>query len=311
METIRSFIYLDNEKMYSLASQLFEGLVERIIESDLSEKQEEESQKGPRLSGQYLADIIKFQKERKEDKFLHDYLYSQFEEELKKKNKLIEINESNIENLIPYKIVKIKGRLTFNDAKEIINTIKQFNNLGEAIAYMTLFSQKQQLEQQTKQQINQIQDRNQKVKAIQKSSSSIKNNIKTYALENGLNLEKEFLDKLEYTLNYGLDNLFEVQMNLNDKCISSILNRDNLKENEKLIINKYSRNTEKEFYLIGIVTQSSSYELSSKPEETSKEFNFREAFRNMVDKLIDVENVFMGKSKGEIIIDPIAIYIEV
>ena len=63
METIRSFIYLDNEKMYSLASQLFEGLVERIVESNLSENQEEESQKGPITSGRYLADIIKLQKE--------------------------------------------------------------------------------------------------------------------------------------------------------------------------------------------------------------------------------------------------------
>ncbi len=313
MENIKSFIYLDNEKMYSLSSQLFEGLVERFIESELTEKSEEEKQKGPIGSGNYLADMLKLQKERKEDKFLHDYLYTKFEKELFEKEKIIDVNLDCPENLSPFKIIKVKGRMIFNDANEIIKTIREFNNLGETISYMHLFSEKQQLEQQVKEEVNQIKDRNQKVKTMQKKSSAIKNQIKQYAKENGLNLDAEFLKKLEYALKFGLDDMLEIQLQFADITFSSVLNRNFLKEPEKLLVYKLSRYTEREVTLIGIVTQGNDYELKSKDEDEevdSGEPSFKQAFRNMVDKLIDVENVFIGKSIGEVIVDPIAVYLE-
>lgn len=309
MENIKSFIYLNNEHMYSLASQLFEGLVDRYIESEVEENKESEGQKGPIGSGNYMADVLKSQKGKTENKFLHDYLYTQFENELISKGKLLQIHE-DIRDIKPYQIVKVKGRMIFNDANEILKTIKEFNNLGETISYMSIYSKKEALEEQIVESTNQIQDRNKRAKQLQKKDSIIKTQVKQYAKENGLYLDHEFLSKLEYAIKFGLDDLFEIQLKLGSLTFSSVLDRDYLKENEKLLTYKLSRLTEAEITLVGIVTQGNNYEISSNDNSEISEPNFKEAFRNMVDKLIDIENVYNGKAKGEVIIDPIAIYLE-
>ena len=56
---IKSFIYLDEQKMYSLSSQIFEGITEYVLSESGSENQNSESQKGPVGSGRVLADVIK------------------------------------------------------------------------------------------------------------------------------------------------------------------------------------------------------------------------------------------------------------
>jgi hypothetical protein len=91
MKSIKSFIYLDEIKMYSVSSQLFEGLTDQIINYKLDRKSEEEEQKGPFSSGRKLADIIIKEGGTKEIKFLHDYSYTLFEDELIKYNKVLQI----------------------------------------------------------------------------------------------------------------------------------------------------------------------------------------------------------------------------
>lgn len=77
-----------------------------------------------------------------------------------------------------------------------------------------------------------------------------------------------------------------------------------------MLIRKYSRQTEKEFVLFGIITQSSRHgsldlDTNSKEIETIKE-----ALMNLVGHLTNVELTFTGRLQNEIIIDPIAIYTE-
>lgn len=42
---IKNFIYLDEEKMYSLSSQLFEGITEYVLNESSSEQSDSEEQK--------------------------------------------------------------------------------------------------------------------------------------------------------------------------------------------------------------------------------------------------------------------------
>jgi hypothetical protein len=42
---IKSFIYLDNDKMYSISSQLFEGLTEYILRDNKTTSTEDDQQK--------------------------------------------------------------------------------------------------------------------------------------------------------------------------------------------------------------------------------------------------------------------------
>ena len=100
MKSIKSFIYLDEDKMYSVSSQLFEGLTDHIINYRLDGKSEEGEQKGPIASGRKLADIIIKERATKEIKFLHDYSYNVFEDGLIKENKVLQINSENFSNEI-------------------------------------------------------------------------------------------------------------------------------------------------------------------------------------------------------------------
>ena len=56
---IKNFIYLDEEKMYSLSAQIFEGVTEYILNERSSELENAESQKGPITSGKILGDILR------------------------------------------------------------------------------------------------------------------------------------------------------------------------------------------------------------------------------------------------------------
>ena len=79
---IKNFIYLDEEKMYSLSSQLFEGVTEYVLNESSSEQGKSEEQKGPVGSGRVLGDILKNSERNTEKKFLNDYSYTIFEKKL-------------------------------------------------------------------------------------------------------------------------------------------------------------------------------------------------------------------------------------
>lgn len=321
MDKIRSFLYLDNYKMYSISSQLFEGLTEYIVTNKDEENSESETQKGPLGSGRVLADIIRKSSNQTEKKFLHDYSYNLFEEALIQKDKVIQIDKSNIDiqirKLKDYSFVKVTGRVVFNDLQMIEDTLSNFNNIGEALGYVTKKAAYDEEMAVLKEQVNQIPDRNQKAKA----NSFLKNKgeFKKILKEEGLQLDDDYIKHLCYILNYGYNQQFEVQIPIGDSFLfSAQLDRDNLKDKEHRIIKKYSRETEKEFILFGMLTQidkesnreSLLIDRTTEWENNEEDGNMKEAIMNVVRTLTNVEKTFSGKLDYEIIIDPISMYIE-
>lgn len=325
MKKLRSFIYLDNYKMYSISSQLFEGLTEYIVKSKTNNIREEESQKGPIGSGKILADIIETDVNQTEKKFLHDYSYNLFEDKLYENGNVLEIDSENIDDNIKklddFSFVKITGNVAFNDLKLMEDTLLNFNKIGEALGYITHKAEYDEQIKEYEETIKNIKDRNQKAKAkaIFKSSTEFKKILK----EQGLQLEEDYLKHMAYILDYGYNQQFEVQIPIktDEKAyhlFSAQLNRDNLKDNEYSIIKKYSRETEKKFKLFGIITQ----KLSQKEKDdnfNSLKLDFddienpsmKEAVMNMVSAITNIEKSFTGKLDYEYIIDPIAMYIEI
>ena len=51
MQMIKSFVYLDEYKMYSISSQIFEGITESLMSYQESTTEKGEEQKGPIGSG--------------------------------------------------------------------------------------------------------------------------------------------------------------------------------------------------------------------------------------------------------------------
>jgi len=321
MKKIRSFLYLDNYKMYSISSQIFEGLTEYILKSENKNTKEGENQKGPLFSGKVLGEIIEKDSNYTEKKFLHDYSYNLFEETLINEERVLEINKNNIieniDNLSKYSFVKVSSNVIFNDSQEIEKTISSFNEMGNALGYVTLKQQYDKLVEDTKSDLKDIKDRNQKSNAnhILKNKISFKN----FVTEQGLNMDPEMLKNLAYLVNYGYHKQFEIQMPIanlsHTSMFSAQLNRENLKENENIIVKKYSRETEKEFTLFGIVTQRLNADEKTKLIEenaiTDENPNLKEAMMNMIKILGNLENTFTGKLDYEYVIDPIALYLEI
>ena len=94
-----------------------------------------------------------------------------------------------------------------------------------------------------------------------------------------------------------------------NSVFASILNREFLKENEESLIAKYSRRTEVEFSIVGLLTQCGGEKAmidSDAPEESIKK-----ASLNITSIISNLEDTFNGRLRNEYIIDPIAIYREI
>ncbi|QIH36880.1 hypothetical protein [Sphingobacterium sp. DR205] len=322
MKKLRSFLYLDNYKMYSISSQLFEGLTEYILRSESAVSKEEEKQKGPVFSGKVLADIIETNSNQTEKKFLHDYSYNLFEETLIGEGRVLEISSETdddvFEKLDDYSFLKITGNIIFNDVQELEKTMSQFNQTGEALGYITCLEEYKNEVAEIQQSVNDVKDRNKKahLNNLLKNKAS----FSTYLKEKGLQMDEGFLKHLGYLLRYGYHQQLEVQVpilrnGLDLNLFSAQLDRKNLKENEQTMIKKFSRETEKKFTLFGILTQKldreSKEELFAKFSDAKENPSMKEAISNVVKHMGNVENTFNGKSDYEFIIDPIALYLEI
>lgn len=309
-EMIKNIIYLDEDKMYSLSSQLFEGVTEYVLNEKNLEKSQSEEQKGPISSGRIVGDILKNSERNTEKKFLNDYSYTLFEKKLIEENKVVVISDksSNLNELLREKsFIKVTANVTFNDIDSIIQTLTNFNKMGKALIHVTNYQNINILKkelirvQKSKDERNKISELNLELKKL--------SDIDKLSIEKDLNFDKQFLEDLSFLLEYGLRSQLEVQMNLSNHIVSANLNRKFLREKEDLLIRKYSRQTEVQFTLFGIITQYEK-EQANPPEVKLDYETLKEAIMNMVSHITNLEAAFTGRLSNEIIIDPIALYTE-
>ena len=283
MGCIKSFVYLDEYKMYSISSQLFEGLTEYVLSGKKSEYAKSEEQKGKILSGNLMGEILVKEQSSTEKKYLHDYAYNLFENKLSEMGVLYTVPQNvTLNDLRDKSFVKISGKIIFNDYSKMASTLEQFNEIGEAIGYFKYREENESVAELAKLP-KKIADRNSKAKAT----------------------------SLLNVLKFSYDEQFEVTMPFANKEIifSSILNRIYLREKEDILISKYSRKTEFEFTVLGIVTQAGNENIEMFDEEEVVD-GFRSAIQNTIDKMAGVETFFTGRQSSECRIEPIAIYRE-
>lgn len=327
MKKIKSFTYLDNYKMYSISSQIFEGLTEYVISSKTEKEEEKNQQEGQKNSGHVMADIITNSSAQTEKKFLHDYAYTLFEDALEKEGKILEIDAESVHNAISsiddFSFVKIRGRIIFNDAKIIENTLNEYNEFGYWLGFISNYYQRKEefdkLLEIPKAMSRTNHNQNSKPKSL--PPVNYRAEIKKLVDFGALQQNEEFLKGMSYILKYGFNGGFEVQVPFTDilggyhYLFSSIIDREFLKEAESNIITKYSRETEKEFVIFGIPTQTSPIKerLAAYGKEALDESGvilMKEVLMEMVNKFGGVEGTFTGKLPYEYLIDPIAIYRE-
>lgn len=306
---IKSFVYLDDYKMYSLSSQLFEGITQYILREDTKEVGEENQQKGRLLNGRFMADMMFQKNANTEMRYLHDFSYNLFEEELYRREQIYDISEATtIDDLRSKSFVKVKGKIVFEDYSKILYTLENFNEVGRAIAALQNRELGSLLDT-VRNTIESTKDREEKNKKRQQLKLA-KKQFDEELVKQGMIIDEEVRNNLLKVLNFGYSNIYVVRMVLKDSptLYTAIINQDYLKESEQILISKFSRLSEKEFTIVGIVTQSG----NSKAEIPVIEGNgLKNATVGIIGKIAGLEEQFNGRSTNECIIDPIAIFTEI
>ena len=325
MQTTRNFLYLDEYKMYSISSQIFGGLTEHLTSYRGTTTEEEENQSGPFASGRVIANILRSESMTQERKYLHDYAYSLFEKALRDDSRVLDIGHRNIDRNIDLindpGFVEVRAKAVFQDMNAIRSIIANFNNFGEALAYVSNLQDIEDAQQQIESSINATKDRNAKARLRERQKALA--DLKNIAKAQGLYYDPVALEKLSLILEYGFQDRFEVQMTVGDYIFSTILKTEHLREREQLLVSKYSRFPEKEFVIFGIVTQGPTTSLALDSSGTDdaeddgegdadgSEIHMKEAIMGLVDKLSQMEFALSGKLPNEVVIDPIALFLEV
>lgn len=291
MESIKSFIFLNDEKIISLSSQISEGVVESLVKINKNQKkvyQEENTVLKPVTRG--------FGKIGEEEKIetivLGDYIYLELEKKLIEKKKMIilEADQENIFELIkdlkPLNFVKIKSKAKFLDVEYIVKILSNIENFGKAIANCILRADGRE---------KQIKD----------------SEIKEYMKKSGLSFDKKLSESLIELYNFSNRNLFEIEMEIEGFKFTAQLNEKYLREKKEELMYKLSMSTEVELTLFGIVTQTPLKEKNiTNSSFDGDELSFKEATKVLLEPLQQVENSFSGAASNELRVDPLAIYLE-
>ena len=316
MPGIKNFLYLDEYKMYSISSQIFEGITESWINIRGTSTEGEERQSGPIASGRVIAEISQQGSQQQERKYLHDYSYTLFEQHLKTYQSVPSITPENMREFVPsweqINFVEVRGNPIFNDMNIIMSTIKGFNELGEALTYVTNAENIASAHKAVDELERTTTDRNQRARV--RAQRKRLPNIAELANDSGLRQDPELLKNLAFLLEYGFQDQFEIQIPIGKYIFSANLKREYLREDEHLLVRKFSRLPDRDFVLFGVVAQAPALtderEDDADDSETMTPQNLKEAMMQVVEGLSDIEAGFTGRLTNEVVIDPIAVYRE-
>ncbi len=274
---VKLFIYLDEDKMYSLSSQLFEGITNHILSGDSSVVGSGESQKGNYATGNFMANMMIQQTMHSESRSLNDFAFTVFENELCRRGLLYSVNKDDtLDSLRGKGFVKISGRITIHDYSNTLDTIEHFNDIGKAIGF------------------------------LQHGTHLTENRLK----EEGLTIDKSLQEQVKKLVAFGYKDTIEMTFSSPDTSLiySTSLNRSFLKDSEDIFISRYSGSPEKIFTIVGIVSQVGE-ECFSENELQCE--SLKKNIRDISTKIYGLYSAFNGRADNECIIDPIAIFTEI
>ena len=286
MKMIKNFIYLDEDKMFSISAQISGGRIESMMVEDNESYTEVDKQvkhettrvkKNISTNDEVMENILRTEISGQKHKILHDFSYSIFEQEIA--NIIIDVNENNIKKINNANFVRIKSRPIFIDISKIIHSAEHFNTLYKAI--LSFYNM---------------------------GSSQPNANKKTKSQEH---FNNKMLKDLSMVLEYGYQNQFKIVMEVGDFVFEADCNRSYFRDDEYSLIRKYSRFPEIEFVLVGMVTQNHGKSNTQLVDESYVPVGMKENIMQTTKALSDLESQFSDKSDNEIIIEPIALYIEI
>ncbi len=151
MIAVKDFIYLDTDRLNSLYSQVFKGVVEAILESELTEEESRDMQKGGiRSAGSTVEQRVAAASYRTESRVLHDYMYNLLEQKIA--SVITDITAASADNYYDLArdafLTKVHGTAELWYFQRFKDYLDKNNNVGLALSYITSKQQREALERE-------------------------------------------------------------------------------------------------------------------------------------------------------------------
>jgi hypothetical protein len=322
-KNIREFIYLDVPKLFSLYSQVFEGISEKIVEERINQIITGETQRSFIKQAESASQALEASR-RVESGILHDHMYNRLEKKIE--STMIDASKINKEEikqkLSEFPLIKISGRSEIEDYKRANFFFEKFNELGAAIAY-SMISGNPELEAQIQTLQKGLNSSGKaKRKQIESQISELRD-PKKLAEKIGLAQDSILLKNLKFLGELFNPDGYDVLItpaNLPDLHYRGVLDRNWLRIAPHLMMQLFGGQSEDPWSMVGTVTHiQGTYINLTKPLQNigQKQINADEnpmmldAYRNMFRQSRILERMFIeSKIETEIIVSPIAIYRE-
>jgi hypothetical protein len=322
LKTFRDFIYLDVDRVYSLSSQVFEGLIDEVRTSLEGRMESSDSQRGRPLSGSEATESVLESQNRTEIRVLHDHLYNELEDhivvpsppwgELDSSGLIKWFNEN------PY--LKVRGPAEIEDFDWMSRFVEAFNELGERIAYAMLSGDEGDLEKALDQ-MDSMNDptRRRRAKQTANRKSDKHSRAKQLAKETGLHQDPHLLKSINFFVevfgNHALD-ISIVPPDTNALAIRGRLLRQWLRVEPELLRSLYGGYSVTEWTIVGQITHMPGSKPPNGPEIAADDNDpaspsLRDPMRAMFESARAFERLFLeSKTRYEIIVQPLAVYRE-
>lgn len=309
---MKSFVYLDEYKMYSLSSQLMKGVTDFIVKESKRTESDSVEQKGPQDSGRELAEIIESASSDVEKKFLHDYAYTIFEEKLVESDLISDFDRDSLFTEVSpvrgqSRIVRIRAKARLVDSSETVKSLENLVEMQQALAIMSANERREEL-------INNIIGGT--AKNTKQDSMELAKLSKPLIPKEKVDNDKLYYKNMAAVISYGYKGRLDFSMQLADCNVSADLKRSCLKDEEDFIVKTYSRETDVELVILGVVTQvrpkdSGDETVSEEEEDPAGPELMSEALVRSSRALHELEMMFTRTESNQIVVDPIAVYLEI
>jgi len=290
------------------------GVTDYIVKQSQRAESDVTEQKGPEDSGRELAEIIETVSSDVEKRFLHDYAYALFEDNLKDNDKIISVTGADDFSSVANdpkgrKFIRLKAKASFLDAIEIMHNMDKLVDIQESISIVVNNDAREALIDD----IDSLADNSSKKPKLAQLRGELERLSKSQIPK-----DKAANDRLQYkntavVLNHGYKGRLDLSMDMQDCRVNADLKRECLKDSEDFVFKTYSRMAEVELVLVGMVTQCREYDenadLSDGPVE-SHQTAMSEIIRNTTKALQVLEAHFHRPPVNQIIVHPIALYLE-
>lgn len=321
MTRLRDFVYLDVERLYSLYSQIFEGVTEKVVETFFDSLMNS-NRESSFLKGASFQDQVIEVSQRTENKFLFDHMFNQVEEKMKES--IVdgtEITTSNLnEKIFSSPLIKITGKALFMDFNRFTSFTDDFEEMAEALIIVTQSAQFKDVSAEIKKFERYVQnatDKNQKAgyeKDLFRARVKLSEKIDEIRKQSNMFLDPQVSKSLAYlTKKFYMDSIEVIFYSTTESVIGfrGILNKKWLRLDPAFLRTLFGSKTSFDITLLGQVTYVNRNEKEDSLHATLVEKSMRDFYEDFIENFRDFEKITSQSNKRtDLIIWPIALYRE-